>query len=152
MNNINGITTIMPKIYIDKICQDDINFENDELYLYVVDRKLHLNKFLKYKKEIKDYVLYSKRLFLPVITDDGEEYYVEYDDVEIKYDSYKYPTFGNIVIYNESRNYIMSMMLLDEEIFLGYEADWLDKVRNSHIKTFTAQDICFRISKCLIGE
>ena len=152
MKIINGITTIIPKIYIDKIYQGDIDFLNDELSLYVTDRKFNLNKFLKYKKEIKKYILYSEKIYTPVIIDKNDEYSIKYDDVHVRFDSYKYSTFGNLVVYNESRNYIMSMMLLNENIFLRAKSSLFDKIIGTNTRTFIAQDICFKISKCLMNN
>jgi len=143
--------TILPNIYIKKLIANEIDFENDLLKLYIVDRKLKLNKKLSYKQDIVNHILYSKQLKDVNVYHDKHEIIITYGCICIEFDLYKYPTLGNVVICNETKNnFIMMMTNIDENNFTE-RCNLLDKIIGNNKRNFVPHNITFNYSKNLIN-
>jgi len=108
---------IMTYNCMKNIIRHKLNFNEDNIWLYIVDRKLNLNKNLSNKSNISQHIIYQTELSLKNIIEEDDKLYITFNPTSIKYNSYKYPTLGNLIIYNETIDCIMSFYELKQDMF-----------------------------------
>lgn len=151
--------SIPTKILLNKIIKHQIDFNNDKIKLYIVDRRLELNNKLSYKYEIQPYIIYEQDIKLHYIENIDDVIYVKYYDALIEYDCSLYETFGNLAIYNETTNCIMSLIEMDQNLFDNHKPvkehmvkkfyQAIFKEKSANIKTIEIRNIVFVFSNIL---
>lgn len=143
------------KSFINALVDKNIDFANDKIWLYIVDRKLNLHNKLTIKSDISKYILYQKQLLLETITNEYGNINISYKLTNIKYNNQKHPSLGNVIIYNETINCVMSYYEIDKEeiesiklpCLLERFMDFLGDFPPAHISTVWIPNIKYSFSK-----